>query len=195
MPNDVLALGPFAFEDFAVPDTLPGGGKHQLKVHKMPGGDRVVDCMGPDDDDRTFTVVIVSSDAMDQCLTLDAMRIQGGAWPYSNGMEARVVVIAACTWTVEKFPNVIHVTLTLTPADNPAGPQGASGASDDQQNQDLDSANATASDNAANSPSTPGSGTGATAGTGAALPQTAPLPPERPATFNPSIGPGGIGHA
>ena len=142
MPLDALALGPFLFTDFAVPDTLPGGGKHQLIVHKLPGGDRIVDAMGPDDDDRQFTVIHVGSQAQAEVETLDQMRISGQPWPYSNGMEARTVVIASFTWKVERF-NVIHSTISLTPVDNPAGGTSVLSSLDSLIGSDLASAVAT----------------------------------------------------
>ena len=118
-PLDVLVLGGFVFTNFAVPETLPGGGKHQLHVHKLPGGDRVIDAMGPDDDDRNFEGLHVGSGALDEVLTLDQMRIAGAPLGYSNGAEARVVVISSFTWKIEKF-NVIHSSISLTPIDNPS---------------------------------------------------------------------------
>ena len=151
MPNDVLALGPFLFTDFAVPETLPGGGKQQLRVHKLPGGDRIVDAMGPDDDDRSFEVLHVGSGSADDVLLLDQMRISGLPYPYSNGMEARIVVIASHTWKVEKFPNVIHSSLTLTPVDNPGGSGAAVSSIDSLIGSDLGGASGVAADNVASS--------------------------------------------
>lgn len=136
MALDALVLGPFLFQDFAVPDTLPGGGKQQMHVHKLPGGDRVIDTMGPDDDDRQFTDIHVGSQAQAEVETLDQMRISGQPWPYSNGMEARTVVIASFSWHVERF-NVIHSTICLTPVDNPSGGGSAGSSLDDLIGADL----------------------------------------------------------
>ena len=144
MALDVLVLGGFVFEDFATPETLPGGGKQRLHVHKLPGGDRVIDAMGPDDDDRQFDVIHVGSSALDEVLTLDGMRIAGEPLPYSNGAEARVVVISSFTWKIEKF-NVIHSSISLTPVDNPAGAGlGIAASLDSLILSDFDAAGATA---------------------------------------------------
>ena len=79
MALDVMILGPFVFTDFAVPDRLPFGGKQHMTVHKMPGGSRVIDCMGPDDDDRSWSGILWGDDALAEALTLDAMRRAGEA--------------------------------------------------------------------------------------------------------------------
>ena len=47
MPLDVLLLGPIAFADFATPDCAPFGGRQQMAVHKLIGGQRVIDTLGP----------------------------------------------------------------------------------------------------------------------------------------------------
>ena len=153
MSLDALALGSCVFTDFAAPELLPGGGKQQMRVHKLPGGDRYIDTMGPDDDDRQFDVLHVGASAQDDVLTLDQMRISGQPWPYSNGMEARTVVISALTWRVEKF-NVIHTSLTLTPVDNPSGSGTGTSSLDSLVGSDLSGpggAQASAEDNIANS--------------------------------------------
>ena len=120
MALDTLILGPFVFTDFAVPDNLPGGGRQQLHIHKMPGGARVIDAMGPDDEDRQWSGIFWGSDALSKALTLDAMRRAGNELPYSNGAEARTVVIAAFGWHIEKF-NCIHYQITVTPSDTGGG--------------------------------------------------------------------------
>lgn len=126
MALDALILGPFVFTDFAVPEALPFGGKQQMHVHKMPGGSRVVDTMGPDDNERYFTAIFRGSDALGNALTLDAMRRSGAELPYSNGVEARTVVIASFEPVVKRF-NHIEFAITLITTDNAAGAVGASG--------------------------------------------------------------------
>lgn len=126
MPTDTLALGPFVFTDFAVPDKLMAGGKQQLVVHRMPGGDRVIDAMGPDDSDRIFGGTFWGDDALAQALTLDAWRRSGTVLPYSNGVEARSVIIHEFTFEVHKFTQVAYAII-LTPTDSFGGGGGFGG--------------------------------------------------------------------
>ena len=46
-----LTLGGIVFTDFEIPEDIDNsGGKQMLAIHKLPGGGRVVDAMGPDSD-------------------------------------------------------------------------------------------------------------------------------------------------
>lgn len=117
MALDVLILGPFEFGDFSVPNELPFGGAQKMTVHKMPGGGRVIDCMGPDDDDIRWSGRFFNTDALPMAQTLNAMRIAGTPLPYSNGVESRTVVISEFRATVHKF-NWIEYEITVVPGDD-----------------------------------------------------------------------------
>lgn len=146
MSLDVLALGPVLFDQWSTPETLPLGGKHQMKLHKMPGGNRRADMMGLDDRDRQFAGIHMGSTALADAQLLDALRIAGQPLPYSNGAEARTVVIADFTWDVEKF-NVIHFNLTLTPIDNPTSGAAMTALTDSLAASDLGAADNTIATN------------------------------------------------
>jgi hypothetical protein len=73
-----LTLGPVLFADFEVPESLKGvGGEQMLKVHKLPGGTRVVDAMGRDDADPTWSGRFRGSAAETRARLLDYLRVQG----------------------------------------------------------------------------------------------------------------------
>ncbi len=148
MPLDALVLGPFVFDTWATPEQLPLGGKHTFNTKKLMGGDRVIDAMGPDDDDRSFSGIHYGSTALADAQTLDALRIAGLPLPYSNGAEARTVVITSFTYEVEKF-NVIHFKIDLMTVDNPAGDQSAPASVDSLASDDFASGSATVATNAA----------------------------------------------
>ena len=120
MALDVLILGPFEFTDFAVPERMALGGKQQLIIHKMPGGDRAIDAMGSDDDDRRWSGILWGEDAEAKALTLDAMRRQGTELPFSWGAESRTAVIFDFKAQFEKF-NCVHYDITVVLSDNQAG--------------------------------------------------------------------------
>src|SRR5579884_1809307 len=72
-----LTLGGVVFQDFEIPATINAGGEQMLAVHKLPGGSRVIDAMGPDDSDIRWTGRFRGTSAEQRALLLDFMRRQG----------------------------------------------------------------------------------------------------------------------
>lgn len=72
-----VSIGDFIFQGFEVPESIRWGGQQSLTVHKLVGGQRVIDAMGPDDDDISWSGIFLSSDASDRADQLDQMRIAG----------------------------------------------------------------------------------------------------------------------
>jgi hypothetical protein len=74
----VLTLGPILFDGFEIPDRISGiGGKQMLAVHKLPGGDRVIDAMGRDDAPIKWSARFRGSDAETRARLADFLRVQG----------------------------------------------------------------------------------------------------------------------
>jgi hypothetical protein len=55
LATDVLVLGSLAFDDWSTPSKMGYGGRQMTAVHKLPGGARVVDTLGPDEKDIQWT--------------------------------------------------------------------------------------------------------------------------------------------
>lgn len=72
-----LTLGGVAFNDFEVPESINSGGDQMLVAHKLIGGARVVDSMGPDDADIHWTGRFRGNGAEQRAMLLDFMRRQG----------------------------------------------------------------------------------------------------------------------
>ena len=83
MPLDVLLLGPIAFTDYSPPECLPFGGRQQMAVHKLIGGQRVIDTLGPDDEDIQWSGRFFGAGALSTCLALDSLRAAGQVLPLS----------------------------------------------------------------------------------------------------------------
>ena len=66
MPDTSIQLGDFTFADFEVPEELPFGGEQALGVHKLIGGQKVVDAMGWFPRDITFSGRFRGPDATDR---------------------------------------------------------------------------------------------------------------------------------
>jgi hypothetical protein len=76
-----IILGGFTFTDYAIPEQVPQGGEHALVVHKLIGGNRVIDAMGPDDSDITWHGRFQGPQALGNAQTLDSLRKAGAQLP------------------------------------------------------------------------------------------------------------------
>lgn len=74
-----LQLGAVTFRDLEIPDTVPIGGAHAHKLHKLQGGVRVLDAMGRDDEPKSWAGRMLGPDAASRVQQLDAYRIAGQA--------------------------------------------------------------------------------------------------------------------
>jgi len=93
MPLDVLLLGPIAFTDYSPPECMPFGGRQQMAVHKLIGGQRVIDTLGPDDEDIQWSGRFFGAGALSTCLALDSLRAAGQVLPLSYAGMAYTIVI------------------------------------------------------------------------------------------------------
>jgi hypothetical protein len=46
-----VTIGGISLSEWEIPERINFGGKQQVTVHKLIGGNRVIDAMGPDPDD------------------------------------------------------------------------------------------------------------------------------------------------
>jgi hypothetical protein len=95
MSDVVLVLGPVAFSDFEVPERIAFGGAQRLAVHKLPGGQRVIDALGRDDRELAWSGVFAGPDATERARTLDLLRVQGAVLPLTWDVFYYSVVIAS----------------------------------------------------------------------------------------------------
>ena len=77
MSKTLLALGPVVFRDFELPPSVSFGGKQQLVVHRLADGRKVIDSLGRDDSDISFSGVFAGSDATIRARALDELRVNG----------------------------------------------------------------------------------------------------------------------
>jgi hypothetical protein len=81
MSNVALLLGPIAFQAFEVPASINIGGAQRLAIHHLPGGSRVIDALGRDDSDITFSGTFSGPDATLRARLVDEMRVSGLPMP------------------------------------------------------------------------------------------------------------------
>jgi len=78
-----VQLGPVTLLSFEVPASVNFGGAQLVEVHKLSGGQRQVDCMGPDDDAIAWNATILGPNAADRARAIDAIRQAGLTVPLS----------------------------------------------------------------------------------------------------------------
>lgn len=89
-----LTLGEVVFTGFEIPETINFGGEQKLAIHKLPGGGRVIDAMGPDDADIRWSGRLRGASSEQRGILLDFMRRQG-----------RKVLLA---WSLHRYQVVIR---------------------------------------------------------------------------------------
>ena len=114
MATDVLILGGFIFTGFAVPERIPFGGDQAMVVHKLPGGRRVIDTLGPDDMDIEWHGRFWGSYALTQAMSLDAMRRAGTVLPLSYAGHNYTVVINHFVAEIERAPQDVLYQISCT---------------------------------------------------------------------------------
>ena len=119
MATDIMMLGGVVFDDWSTPEHPPFGGEQAMVVHKLPGGKRVIDTLGPNDDDITWHGRFYGPNAIGQALLLDGMRAAGAPLPLSFGGQAWLVVIAHFKAHIERYPQNILYEITCTVASSP----------------------------------------------------------------------------
>jgi hypothetical protein len=94
MSDVALLLGPIVFHDFEIPSGINFGGRQRMAVHWLPGGTRVIDAMGRDDAQISFSGVFSGSDATWRARSLDELRVAGIALPLTWDVFFYTVLIA-----------------------------------------------------------------------------------------------------
>jgi hypothetical protein len=91
--SGAVVLGDFVFSGFEVPDQITIGGAQAMTVHKLPGGDRVVDLLGPDERDIEWSGTMIDDDPVSRAQQLDQMRVAGDTLPLTWGDYFYSVII------------------------------------------------------------------------------------------------------
>ncbi len=93
MSGITLILGPVVFQDFEATAGIRFGGEQRVVVHKLPGGNRVIDAMGRDDADVMLSGTFSGPDATLRARMLDELRVEGNALPLTWDIFFYTVVI------------------------------------------------------------------------------------------------------
>ena len=93
MSGGVLLLGAVEFKDFEIPASVNFGGTQRLAIHHLSGGAKVIDTLGRDDRDITFSGMFSGSNATCRARMLDKMRVSGAVYPLSWDVFLYSVII------------------------------------------------------------------------------------------------------
>ena len=72
-----LKIGSISLRDFETPSTVKFGGTQRIAVHRLANGRRVLDALGREESDITFSGVLSGSDAEARVQALDLLRTTG----------------------------------------------------------------------------------------------------------------------
>lgn len=123
MATDQLVLGNIVFDEWMTPEAMPFGGEQAMKVHKLAGGRRVLDILGPDEMDICFRGIIWANNAAGTAATLNAMRIAGDVVALTFGGNFYQVVVKRCILVIRRFPQWYIYDIECVVASNPAAGQ------------------------------------------------------------------------
>ncbi|MDE3023358.1 MAG: hypothetical protein KGI54_16165 [Pseudomonadota bacterium] len=110
----LVTLGPVQFQGLEVPEKLPLGGKQAMAVFTMPGGQRIIQAMGRDDDPIAWTGYLSGASAESRMQLLDSIRQSGQEIQLAFGQSSFQVVVSSFTASYERqnwIPYSIMVTV------------------------------------------------------------------------------------
>jgi hypothetical protein len=119
MSTDQLILGGIVFDSWSTPESIPFGGDQALKVHKLPGGSRVIDILGPDEMDIAFKGIFWNEAANAQASALNDLRLSGSVVSLTYGGNYYEVIVKSCPLTIHKFPQYYEYNIVCVVANNP----------------------------------------------------------------------------
>ena len=93
MSDFSLTLGPVAFAGFELPSSITIGGRQRLAIHRLPGGLRIIDALGPDPADLAWSGIFTGPDAAIRARALDTLRDTGAALPLAWDAFLYTVII------------------------------------------------------------------------------------------------------
>jgi hypothetical protein len=77
LPNSVITIGNLELDGFEIPEALRFGGRQRLAIHTLAGGKRVVERLGPDDDEVQFRGTFSGPNAEGRVRAFEELRISG----------------------------------------------------------------------------------------------------------------------
>lgn len=172
-----VSVGDFTAFGMEVPERLRWGGDQKLAVHKLLGGDRVVDILGPDEADIGWSGLLTGPLAQSRALQLDSIRQAGQPVPLVWPGGYRQVIVKDFKVSIESggFVCPYEINCLILPASNEGDSAGAAALADG-------SGSAPSVTTQVGADTTAGYNVGSAAQTGTQVPLNLPIPPLPPAS-------------
>ena len=125
VPFIQVQLGDIVFDDFEIPEKIPFGGAQRVVNHKLVGGLRIIDALGPDDIDIGWTGRFRGDLAKVRAQYLDGLRRAGLAVTLSWDDFTYQVVVVSFEADYERAYEIPYKISCLVVSDNrnPIGQQ------------------------------------------------------------------------
>src|SRR6476620_7719754 len=93
MQTSPIQIGDIDLQDFEVPPSIRFGGSHRVVIHRLSGGGRVLERLGPDDGDIYFSGTFSGLYAEARMRAMDSLRLTGEVvWLTWDAFRYQVVV-------------------------------------------------------------------------------------------------------
>ncbi len=112
-----LTLGPIQFTGLAKPPAMPIGGRQAIFTHKLPGGGRVLDAMGPDNADIGWFGYLDGAAASATARALDRLRQSGQVVTLAWDVFSYQVLVAEFACDTRHIPMLYRIVCVVL-ADN-----------------------------------------------------------------------------
>lgn len=137
MADTSIVLGSVTFKDFEIPSEIAFGGEQALSIKKLPGGARVIDALGEDDDDIPWSGRFQGADTQDRIWALHEMRKGGQPQTLTVAGYSYTVVVRRFVWRLQKLYQALYdISLTVV-QDNTQAPAQPAATLDDVVGSDL----------------------------------------------------------
>jgi hypothetical protein len=120
MPDVQFILAGIPLSDVQIPERMPWGGNHQLTIHKLPGGKRVFDAMGPDNRPINWSGLFYGPTAVSIARVFDVIRQNGSSVTLQWGPFNFQVVVKTFTADFERAWQIPYQITCEVVADNSA---------------------------------------------------------------------------
>lgn len=142
MADLTLTLGAITFQEYEIPHAINFGGGQALSIKKLVGGKRIIDAMGRDDDDISWSGLFFGEDAALRAQLLDTERVIGAELPLIFYYFNYLVVIKEFRCSFERFYQIPYeITVTVVQDLNKPFEQLSPITYNDAINNDLNTAN------------------------------------------------------